>query len=97
MTFCNPIWNVDFINSTFGKYVDLDSYEIKGLVIILHREVHGWKASDGPFQFAHLNHQIYEKNLIKIISNSYEIIAVSLENGKKKTIWARSPSDITYP
>lgn len=89
-------WRVPTYETPFGSALDTS---LGGVTILLYRGSHGWKTMDGTNSFVRLAHQIYEKDLVGLLSDRTikEICAVDLNCGKWKTIFALTDADVTHP
>ena len=88
-------YTVPIRNSHFGDYCDI---RLDGLILVMYRGNHGWKAASGRLQFARLPGQIYTKEVDKIIEFGVrEIVAVDLKSGQWQTIWASAEKEISHP
>lgn len=86
-------WRVPVLQSPFGEWLDHGVRD--GLVLVMHRGTHGWKAA-GQGR-ALLAHQIYVKNVEPLCATSREVAVVGLSGGGWRTVWARSDDDVTHP
>lgn len=65
------------------------------LVLVMHRDVHGWRASGTGA--ARLPHQTYFEDISTLCATAREIVVVGLAGGGWQTLWARSDDEVTYP
>ena len=82
-------------DTAFGDFYDIP---LDHGIIVLHRQVHGWKVPD-DLNGCYLSHQLYVANIAKytVPAWSYEIIALHVASGSKVTLWASSKKEVTYP
>ncbi len=86
-------WRVPVLQSPFGERLDHGVRD--GLVLVMHRGAHGWKAAGQGH--ALLAHQLYVKNVEPLCAASHEVAVVGLSGGGWRTVWARSDDDVTHP
>jgi hypothetical protein len=86
-------WRVPVVQSPFGEWLDHGVRD--GLVLVMHRGTHGWKAAGQGH--ALLAHQLYVKNVEPLCATSHEVAVVGLSGGGWRTVWARSDDDVTHP
>lgn len=77
--------------SNFGAVL---AHGLDGLVLMLHRGVHGWTCVKGH---ASLPGQTYLKDLNAVVGNAEEIVAVGLQTGRWVTVWALNETHVNYP
>lgn len=83
----------ELIETSFGKQFALNMTD--RLVIVLQRGAGGWQT---PHERPHVSmaHQIYWHQIEPITHECEEIVAVGLNTGTWRTLWASSPSQITH-
>lgn len=86
-------WRVPVLQSPFGEWLDHGVRD--ELVLVMHRDTHGWKAAGQGH--ARLAHQLYVENVEPLCATSHEVAVVGLSGGGWRTVWARSDDDVMHP